>query len=618
MLKKNVLLQITPPELPKIKDTGYLALAQRLEDVLAVFVYKMPERAEVLRWFTDGANTIQYKDGEWHNVKLATLIFGNSWTWRVETKLHHEPSEKLAAAYFDELGESTSWGDIFRWCDNFAGHLKENKKRQTQYNEDARMERHFNQFPPLPEGVTAFAEAKMPQYLFYTKAEKKGRQVTCSACGNSYAVPKDTPKARERATCQCCGKEATWHPLFRNGPKSETVEVWTVMRVDGKLFYRVTSVSRYFYKGDPKKRYTRQDHRRMLDTTENGKRRVSNYNLTTAPYTGYFWKRAPFGQVWEKDGLIYPDTLTDALGERVGNVDTAALKAINHEADLFTIVEALRTRRDAEYYAKAGMWRLLQVQARLSYPIEIPKNLWHLAKTHDISIYELEQLKKHGPVDDKRFEAVRKARGGTFGGIDMIAEVGIDRYIRHFGRWYAQNPKRYCTEVDRWYHDYLGMCRMQNINTDNRQVQFPQNIKQEHDRLAALIKEEEHEAANEGFGREVRRLYRDMFGYADADYVVVFPMLRTSLIAEGQSLHHCVGRESYAIDHVNGERMIFFIRKASAPEKPLYTLQANVKTGKIIQLYGYGDSAAPKKAHKFCEAFLAQLWSGAESKTKTA
>ena len=618
MLKKNVLLQITPPAFPKIKGEGYLALAQRLEDILAVFVYSMPERAEVLRWFTDGANTIKYKDGEWHNVKLATLICGNTWTWRVETKLHHEPSEKLAAAYFDELGEHTNWGDIFRWCDNFDSHLRDNKRRQTLQNEDARMEWHFKQFPPLPEGVTAFAEAKMTQYLFYTKAEKKERQVTCSACGNSYTVPKDIPKARERAACQCCGKEATWHPLFRNGPKSETVDVWTVMRVDSKLFYRVTSVSRYFYKGETKKHYAWQDRRRMLDTTENGKRRVYNYNLTTAAYMGYFWKRAPFGRVYEQEGWIYPDTLTDALGERIGNVNTASLAAIGHESDLFIIVEALRTRRDAEYYAKAGMWRLLQTQAQLSYPIEIPKNLWHLAKTHDISLYELEALKKHGPVDDGRFEAVRKARGGTFGGIDMIAEVGIDRYIRHFGRWYAQNPKRYCTEVDRWYHDYLGMCKTQNISLDNRQVQFPQNIKQEHDRLAARIKQEGREKANEGFTRTCRSLYRDMYGYEDDNYVVVFPMLRTSLIAEGQSLHHCVGRESYALDHVNGERMIFFFRKVSAPEKPLYTLQANVKTGKIIQLYGYGDSAAPKKAHKFCEAFLAQLWSGAPAKIKTA
>ena len=49
--------------------------------------------------------------------------------------------------------------------------------------------------------------------------------------------------------------------------------------------------------------------------------------------------------------------------------------------------------------------------------------------------------------------------------------------------------------------------------------------------------------------------------------------------------------------------MIFFVRKDDNPEKPYFTMEMDVSTGKIIQLYGFGDCSAPKEVRAFANAF---------------
>ena len=47
--------------------------------------------------------------------------------------------------------------------------------------------------------------------------------------------------------------------------------------------------------------------------------------------------------------------------------------------------------------------------------------------------------------------------------------------------------------------------------------------------------------------------------------------------------------------------MICFVRRLAEPDKPFFTMELDVDTGRIKQLYGLRDCAAPKEVRQFAE-----------------
>ena len=76
------------------------------------------------------------------------------------------------------------------------------------------------------------------------------------------------------------------------------------------------------------------------------------------------------------------------------------------------------------------------------------------------------------------------------------------------------------------------------------------------------------------------------------------------LVEEGRQLHHCVGTYT---DNVLAGRVIFFIRQASEPDKSWYTLNIDIKTGKLIQLHGYANADSKDPNYSNITAW-ANLW----------
>ena len=94
----------------------------------------------------------------------------------------------------------------------------------------------------------------------------------------------------------------------------------------------------------------------------------------------------------------------------------------------------------------------------------------------------------------------------------------------------------------------------------------------------------------------------------------MYPQTRDDFINEGISLNNCVGSAGYYDRHVLGRSMVFFIRRASQPEKPFFTTEIGMDAGRIKQLYGFSDCSAPKDVRVFTEGFVRAVmrWRGAE------
>lgn len=73
-------------------------------------------------------------------------------------------------------------------------------------------------------------------------------------------------------------------------------------------------------------------------------------------------------------------------------------------------------------------------------------------------------------------------------------------------------------------------------------------------------------------------------------YVAILAKTPGDLIREGEMLHHCVGRMGYDQKFARGETLIFFIRKANHPDKPLATVEYSPNNKKVLQCYGDHNS----------------------------
>ena len=579
------------------------------ENGLAVHFYDGDGRI-VGSWWSDGKNSVKYL----YNTQTWTtgLYPYPEYRWGRTKHVTDSESDGVLRRWAKANGEYASvYGTADDFCNSFDRDRGWERRQKAEESRQERMKREFAAFPQRrDEAVQAWLDRRLPQYLIYSKQNRKHeREVCCTACGKRWTSADRDIRRMERDNCPVCGQEGIYYPTFGKDIKTEQRSVWTVEREKATTWWRVTAYSRTV-RMDGSKEWFAEDTLRIRETRDGtGKTERRAYACGQ-----WGWKRCKRDDVWERDAWVFPDTL-GALGEAIGNTPTALLGKITHPVSLYHLADALRRVVGAEYYAKCGLWRLLMESYRDGMSIPVPPALRYLARTFDVSKSELDELEKYGAVPPDRFAALR-ALHGAFTRSKTELAMGTDTYIRHFTRWKEQNPRTGIRQIEQWYEDYIGMCRGQGVDLSRKEVRFPRDLKAEHDRLAERVRIAKAKNVNKVFAEVCARLYAPMHGYTDGKYTVVFPQLRTDLIAEGQSLHHCVGGDSYYQEHMKGVRMIFFIRRADEPGKPLYTLQADVQTGSILQLYGAHDKPAPKEAHAFCRAFLAQLWTGKKEKAQ--
>ena len=78
--------------------------------------------------------------------------------------------------------------------------------------------------------------------------------------------------------------------------------------------------------------------------------------------------------------------------------------------------------------------------------------------------------------------------------------------------------------------------------------------------------------------------------YEDRNYMIIPAGKCEELMAEGRTLHHCVGSsDRYMEKMAKGESWICFLRKKSDLQKPYYTLEIDMKNDRILQWYSEFD-----------------------------
>ena len=609
--------------------------AGRCGDVLAVDVYSR-KRELLYRFYSDGRNYIT-------RLQHPFSTFAEpGWTKRnpTESHIYSLPDDIAAnpasiAAVEEVLGRVADWrGDnskIGCAIQMFIYRVNQERRDRARERTRALQKAHFAMFPEYPADLAAFCEDRVFQssVLYVSKLKKTlangqasgERRAVCRHCGKSFQVGREV-KPGGSGICPKCGHPVIYRAGWLEKEVTHKVKICIAYKVDGQLLLRYVDVERIIYPDRKEPQYRFSDCFKTLFLTVNGKPIEYAYAWCQAPYCGYNWRRLRNSSECLGESYVYTSNLREVFGERYYNVDLqAGLAGLRRPISFRRLLDNLKNIPQAEYLMKAG----LPVLAAGNLPDASAKNLPELTglgkhflpamRESQASFQEIKTIaaqRNAAPEDLRQLCALR---------LDSDCLILLER-IAHFnaiGRSlrYVQAQKEASTGrmrrnklpyFLRLYRDYLDMAQSLKSDMSQRAILEPRDLKERHDLLAARVNELKSRPDNERFQQAIDEgLYGWAQDYANEDYCVAYPMMRSDLTTEGQCLNHCVGGQAYFERHILGHQMVFFIRKVSAPDKPYFTAEIDTDTGRIIQLYGFGDCSAPKEVRAFTEGFCRKI-----------
>lgn len=635
MLKKAQIAAIPRQAVPPIGRNDWAAAAEVVDGLLIVDIVG-----------TDGTCARYANDGK---NEITAVGEGAAMTW-----VHKDPR-----AAFGECG----WTDMFcavsataqttKRCTDFLkasgvsswridsrtdylfdalavfGQAKREEERGRAYNaKRALFRQHLRMFPPLPDDVYDWGEAKgvfAGKYLFISKISKGKRRAVCSCCGERYTIAGG--RHREESVCRRCGARVVMIGDWYNMQLAEVDTITVCHKVDGQLLIRTGKLRRTFL--GAKKQYSYDDTALVLYLS-NGK--IYSYWYGQCGFGGYDWHRERIGYPKRSSGWVYDHNLREVFGERYYNVDLTALANTKGPICMVDLLDELKANPAAEYLYKLGLYRLAAKGVETA-DTDKP-DFGHLLGINP----QYKQMYKDLDVDCAEHRIIAAAKGYVHAE-DVQAMRDLLR-SRDANNWYDSNAvvrlvrreplgkvMRYIakqvdgmggavpgTRRDRaghcttWLRDYWEMCDELQIDMSNKSVRWPRDLKAEHDRLAVRVDEVRHAAEEARHRKEMLRVMREVYPRIripdSQTYTAALPTCRADFVREGQSLNHCVGRMGYYESHCRGQRLIVFIRRCEEPDKPYYTMEMDVEERRIIQLYGYGDKAAPKEVRAYAERLV--------------
>lgn len=248
-----------------------------------------------------------------------------------------------------------------------------------------------------------------------------------------------------------------------------------------------------------------------------------------------------------------------------------------------------------------------------------PKDFFKINKS------ELEEWKKYNNDVEilKIYTKLFKGRSDGFGLAKFVAKkIGGYYYgdILEHSKKFNITPAdvvKYLMKCDGAFYlwrDYIEAAEALEYDLTVHNVLFPKNILQAHDDAIENRKIKEVEKDNEKAKKRQSELSRK-YGFEKDGFIIRPPKDAAEIVKEGNALKHCVG--GYAARHADGKTNILFMRKADAPDVPLYTIEIQGKD--LIQVHGERNRKSPKDnpdSQAFFDEWLKAVKDGTLKKIK--
>lgn len=187
--------------------------------------------------------------------------------------------------------------------------------------------------------------------------------------------------------------------------------------------------------------------------------------------------------------------------------------------------------------------------------------------------------------------------------IEKMTPTRICNYLKRQFREAGRPPR----ELVSTWQDYTAMAGRLKMDLEQEQIFKPKDLVKTHDDLLVLLGGKEIVLqASEILKKypdvdEICQQIKEKYEYGDKDYMIIAPDRIEDIINEGHILGHCLHRSDFYFDRIQTrESYILFLRKASEPDQPYYTLEVEPGgTARQKRTVGDKQNADYEKAKNF-------------------
>lgn len=168
------------------------------------------------------------------------------------------------------------------------------------------------------------------------------------------------------------------------------------------------------------------------------------------------------------------------------------------------------------------------------------------------------------------------------------------------------------------YYDYLHECEKLKLDLSRKFILFPEDLRKAHEETSRAIRELKAQKEAEAIAEQDRafavklKALEKKYSFS-ADGLFIRPAKGAGeLIKEGASLNHCVA--TYSDKYLNGQTIILFIRKESAPDESYYTMELSPQSETVIQCRGLRNCGKTPEIEEFLRKW--DEWRNKKNKKK--
>lgn len=212
--------------------------------------------------------------------------------------------------------------------------------------------------------------------------------------------------------------------------------------------------------------------------------------------------------------------------------------------------------------------------------------------------------KGEAPDEVQAYEEAKKLliTNTGFAQLREFLNKGYEAYFQYVGKQKISNAL---------YADYLRACLYLGLDMSQEKNRYPKDFHRWHE-----IRTDEYRSKRAEEDKKKRaELYAQFEAVAqkymslqkkqrNGGYMVIIARSPQELVAEGEALHHCVGRMGYDQKFAREQSLIFFVRDMAHPDTPLVTIEYSPSQKRIQQCYADHNSS-PSEA---IQQFIKKTW----------
>lgn len=612
-MRKAEILKIAPavPESSERREVVVsLAVVDEAEHLI-VDTFEMEELCYRTAITEHEIATYKYLNGRW-SIKAAEHV-------QITRAYVSNESKNVLAGFHNKVMHIEGNSDIRKYgyfLEALEYHAKEEMRVAREDKVYESMYRRHDKTPDLTADFEEWVKNCIPSRMLY---KNKGRYttITCSDCGctGKYAFKiRETyegmfeptiekPASGNAARCRVCGAKGTYMAIGRIATsRIELKESYVLDALDDDIaLVRFVTARKTIRPGTPATYELYETARSYFYPKR--KRPQTDWHVTDWVATHWI----------PKNRQMCPYTLVAA--ELYPGSYAAMEKTCLKYSALKEYVESKNYRcRVIDYLKKYKEYPNIELPVKLGYGEYIWYDVVDLtAKTltdfFKITKDRISQIRKSGEQvylkklqifqAEKQYgvkfteEQVRFCLATGFSAYEVLNLMSMQKFMNRVKRYQKGESTLSLSNVTYRYADYLLNAQQLGYDMTDSIKLFPNDLDRAHERMVEeLYRDKQAKRDNEVNERyaHISKMYPKLYkyyGYKDDQYLIRPARMASEITAEGRTLHHCVGGDSYLNKHNTGKSFILFLRKKGQEEIPYITIEINDL--RIVQWYGAYD-----------------------------